>query len=198
MKKSPNSELLFDLPPSPFIREFGESLREEWIEQPIVDLGCGTGRNSRYIAKLGHTVVGVNNRADEIAAAQLLTSQAGIENCSYVNSDIRTYKYRQPAGIVMVNEVLHLLSEAVGAAVLASARRATIPRGFHAVSGYLPTAYADRRLHYIDQEQLTESYRAANWQIIPSEIRPWSVVINGHLREIELATLIARKPANLD
>lgn len=55
----------------------------------ILDLGCGTGRNSNYLADLGNTVTGIEISKTAITLAKSRAKEMGV-NVNYVLGDIGT------------------------------------------------------------------------------------------------------------
>lgn len=195
-------DLVFDLPPGEFVRNFTETSLFQEIDGPILDLGCATGRHSRYLAKLGATVIGVNNHFDETRAAKELGGGEN-GNLHYVVGDIRKLMMSQPVGAVLVNEVLDQLDEPERWQVLEAARALTKPGGLHVVSGYLnpsprAEAFTERRAHrdkYLNSGELGENYQAASWDILSyEEGRSGSVIEHSQLIHVNKVELIARKP----
>jgi 2-polyprenyl-3-methyl-5-hydroxy-6-metoxy-1,4-benzoquinol methylase len=74
----------------------------------ILDLGCGNGSLSRYLAQQGHTVVGV-----EPSTSGIQFAQAEESNCTFIQAEIETLPYETLAGqfdVVISSEVIeHLL-----------------------------------------------------------------------------------------
>jgi trans-aconitate 2-methyltransferase len=80
------------------------------VRQPavIVDLGCGTGRLTRRLARRwpAATVLGVDASADMLAAAK---GEAGA--IRWVEADLRTWEPTGPADLVFSNAALHWLPD---------------------------------------------------------------------------------------
>lgn len=49
-----------------------------WIAGPVVDVGCGTGENSLYLAALGHDAVGIDLARAAIDRARAKASQRAV------------------------------------------------------------------------------------------------------------------------
>lgn len=55
----------------------------------LLDLGCGRGRHALRLAQMGYRVTGVDLSANSISEAKIRAGQIGIENVSFINSDMR-------------------------------------------------------------------------------------------------------------
>ncbi len=78
-------------PQKDVLRFFKYLKKEEKVELTglnILDLGCGTGRNSNYLGELGNTVVGVDIAKIAIDIAKSRASEMQLNNVSYVVGDI--------------------------------------------------------------------------------------------------------------
>ncbi len=65
-------------------------LRDEGVER-IIDLGCGTGRHTLYLAQEGFYAVGLDSSAAALREAQ--AAARGMDNVEFVNSDASQIPY---------------------------------------------------------------------------------------------------------
>lgn len=73
----------------------------------ILDLGCGTGKHARELARMGYTVVGVDKSAGMITIAN--QSRHGITGqTEFVVGDVRTYRTGRVFGAVV--SLFHVIS----------------------------------------------------------------------------------------
>lgn len=96
----------------------------------VLDLGCGQGRDALFIARLGHSVLGVD--VSEVGVRQLLESarreRLGIDA---VVGDAGRFKSRRKFDIVLLDRVVHQLSDASDQErLLATAARLTRKNGY--------------------------------------------------------------------
>jgi SAM-dependent methyltransferase len=78
-------------PQKDVLRFFKYLKKEEKVELTglnVLDLGCGTGRNSNYLASLGNTVVGVDISKTAVDIAKSRASEMQVNNVSYIVGDI--------------------------------------------------------------------------------------------------------------
>jgi SAM-dependent methyltransferase len=113
--------------------EFTEDLTF-WLElaeehgDPVLELGCGTGRVLLYLAQRGHTVTGVDNSPEMLArlrekrtAAQRLLPAAP----QLVEADLSAFTVTQPHALALMpfNTFMHLLTLEAQIAALTNIRR---------------------------------------------------------------------------
>ena len=190
-----NPELLSVQPPLPLVQEFGRMLGTEAVQATVLDLGCGRGRNARFLAGLGHRVTGVTNDFEEALAAKVLSDRFA---CSYVVGDIRELPVQGKFNVVLANEVLHLMSRDETYSVLDAARDITTPKGLHVISGYL----ADHNTLGIRNQQrcfkpgeLRRSYEEAGWRVLTyDEVHQRPTYFNDQELINSKAAIVARKP----
>lgn len=104
------------------------------VGDPILELGCGSGRVLLALARLGFRVTGLDRSERMLAAAAAAVQGAGLsDRVSLVRGDMATADAVAggPFGLVLIplNGLLHVSSAAGQRAVLAAARRALDPRG---------------------------------------------------------------------
>jgi SAM-dependent methyltransferase len=77
----------------------------------ILDLGCGTGNHVFRLANRGYSVTGVDRSEDMLAIARLKAQESNLD-CSFVHSDIRTFKSNKKFDvIIMMFAVLGYLTD---------------------------------------------------------------------------------------
>jgi cyclopropane fatty-acyl-phospholipid synthase-like methyltransferase len=118
------SEMFYGREPSIDLVLFVNS--ESMIPGPALDLGCGDGRNSLYLARLGFEVTGVDTSAVAIAKLRSEARQQALDLTALVG-DVRDYQY-PPSHyeLVVANTILdHMEGEEEGNEV-AEAMQATL------------------------------------------------------------------------
>lgn len=126
---------LYDLEHAEFGDDFELYLRlAEVVGDPILELGCGTGRVLAPLAEAGHRVTGIDMSRPMLARAEArLESLAAMGRARLVHGSMRDADSAQggPFGLVLLslNGLMHAPTQAEQRAVLAAARRALDPRG---------------------------------------------------------------------
>ncbi len=160
--------LPIEIPPSPFVREAAEWLDAE-APSRILDAGCGGGRNSLYLARLGHEVLGVTNELADACAAAELANHYALGDCHFAVGDVRQLPVRRGFDVVMSNEVLHQLSKPQARGVIGQMQRWTRQGGLNIVSGYLvdpERASRTNREHCFHPGELRGYYENDKWDIL--------------------------------
>jgi len=83
------------------------------VGDPILELGCGTGRLLLTLSRVGHTVIGIDNSPAmlEIAGKKLAKERVSVrERVSLVKEDITSFKLNQRFSLVILpyNTLFHL------------------------------------------------------------------------------------------
>jgi len=95
----------------------------------VLDVGCGQGRDALFIARLGHSVVGVDMAPNGIRD---LKSAALKENLSIegVVADIVTYEPNGQFDVILIDRTLHMLGESDRLKVLKKLLGHIEPKGY--------------------------------------------------------------------
>lgn len=113
--------------PSPEFVRFFEGFHGK--QMTVLDLGCGQGRDTLMIARMGHEVVGVDSSPTGIAQIMEAVNSEGLMIEGIV-ADIRTYKPDRTFDVVVLDRVLHMLpSHNERLVVLQVAADCTTPSG---------------------------------------------------------------------
>ncbi len=73
----------------------------------ILDLGCGTGWPSLFLARAGYQVFGVDISIDAIAIARSLAAEQGVDGVEYAVADYETFKSPREFDYVLFYDSLH-------------------------------------------------------------------------------------------
>lgn len=90
----------------------------------ILDLGCGTGWTSSFLARLGYQVVGVDIAPDMIQVATQAKDQMGLENLSFQVADYESLQEDSSVdGVVFFDSLHHAEDEMIALEAAFSALR---------------------------------------------------------------------------
>jgi SAM-dependent methyltransferase len=145
----PYAELpeLYDLEHAGFSEDIDLYLRlAEVVGDPILELGCGTGRVLAPLAAAGHRTTGIDRSQPMLTRARSTLHEHGGTSSQRVIlvEDSMTEAEHAPGGpfglaIFSLNGLMHLPAVAEQRAALASARRALDPRGMLVIDVMNPT-----------------------------------------------------------
>ena len=76
----------------------------------VIDVGCGQGRDAVFIARLGHSVLGVDLSPNGIRDLKAAAKQENLD-ISGVVADITDFKPDEPFDIVLIDRTLHMLDK---------------------------------------------------------------------------------------
>jgi SAM-dependent methyltransferase len=93
----------------------------------ILDFGCGAGWSSRFLARAGYEVLGVDISADAIATAQSLAAEDGLARVKFVAADYEGFQTDRLFDTVLFYDALHHAEDEQAA--VAAAYRALKPGG---------------------------------------------------------------------
>ncbi len=93
----------------------------------VLDFGCGTGWTSRFLARAGYEVLGVDIAADAIAVARELAAEEGLSRARFLAADYEGFAPERPFDYVLFYDALHHAEDE--RAAVAAAHRALRPGG---------------------------------------------------------------------
>lgn len=101
-------------------REFVEFFETyDRMNATVLDVGCGQGRDALFIARMGHTVHGID--VSPTGVADLLTTARSENLCVTAEvADIRDYRWRDKYDVIVIDRALHMLQANARNAVLRS------------------------------------------------------------------------------
>lgn len=190
------SQLSLSIPPTRFVRQLASRL-DSGVPRNILDVGCGTGRHSWYLAKLGHSVLGIANDFSEVRGA-ISAGEEGYD-CNFIVGDARHLPVRRSFDIVLGNEFLHLMAKKESRRTLGVMRSVTVQGGINAVSGYVlepGTGNATNSARMFSPDELQKDYAAAGWDILEyhEDYKPISNTSEGKEWVHSIAQVIAQRP----
>ncbi len=135
----------------------------------VLDLGCGEGRNSLFLASLGHSVVAIDRSPAGIDKLRAIAERSGTRLEARVG-DIGTLDIDEDYDCVLAHGVLYYLDNPVWRRLLTSIKQRTRPDGFNVFTIFV----------YSDEYPCTDEIAAARYKgsFAPNELqefyRDWS------------------------
>lgn len=111
------------------------------LETPIFELGCGTGRLSVPLAKLGHAVTGIDCSEEMLSKARAKAEAEGVE-VEFVHADARNFTAEPEDRLIICpyNFLAYLYDFDDLRQFFASVRKSMGPRGFFIIDQDNPDA----------------------------------------------------------
>ena len=160
----------------------------------VLDLGCGEGRDSVFLAEQGHEVIGVDVSLEGLRKASRLAEYRGVR-VPWVCAAVPDLPVRGPFDLVYSCGSIHYVAREARAALFARLQRLTRLGGHHA-----HVVFTERRIyreknevvHYFTPDELRDAYRG--WIILRHEEGLIPCAQDGvrHVHSVE--TLVAQRP----
>jgi SAM-dependent methyltransferase len=122
------TELGGELAGKPLDRAFLDAFVERAAGKLIVDVGCGPGHVTKYLASRGATVEGA-----DLSPAMIAEARASFPELAFREADMFELPYAQLGGIVAFYAIVHLHTEELGA-LFAAWHRVLAPGGLCAIA----------------------------------------------------------------
>ncbi len=98
----------------------------------VLDVGCGEGRNSIFLAKLGHTVDAFDISENGIAKAREIARGLGVQ-VNFFCQDLGSFEFEKDYDVILSHGVLHLPVKEVRDGFIRRMQEHTKPGGYNAV-----------------------------------------------------------------
>lgn len=130
---------------------------------PLLDLGCGEGRDAVYYAQHGFPVTAVDGAASALEKTRRLAQEVGVTLHTTLQ-DIREYRLPETLPFLHANNSLQFLGE-IAPSVLHDWQQRTPSGGFHALSVFTTQCVAKREgIFCMEPHALRDAY--ADWNTL--------------------------------
>ena len=174
----------------PILRKYVDKLLKEL---PLLDLGCGEGKDALLLAKQGFVVEVVDKDASLL---EEIEKKAADVQLTTKESDIRSFDFTKSYGAIISLHVLHFLRKEEREVLLKKMKEATTSKGFHFLAVFTVTGdLQSEKLHLFEHGQLKQYY--TDWNVLSyvEAMRPTREKDNeGKKKKHEVAFLVAQKP----
>jgi tellurite methyltransferase len=183
--------LIWGMQPSPLAREASEIVGRR---ARVLDLGCGEGRDSVFLAEQRHDVVGLDLALDGLRKAARLGEARGVR-VAWVCAGLPDLPVRGPFDLIYSCGAIHYVDRGDRDELFSRLHRLTRPGGHHAhVVFTARQIYREKNevVHYFAPDELREAYRG--WTILRhyEGLIPCAQDGIRHLHSVE--TILARRP----
>ena len=164
-----------------------------------LDLGCGNGRNSVWLAAKGFDVTAWDKNPNSINNLQTIKAAEGLDNLEIAINDLNMLSFEGHYDFILSTVVMMFLEPQTIPRLIANMQRCTVPGGYNLIVAAMdtedfpctvgfPFAFKEGELrHYYD-----------GWEILKYNENPGELHrtdASGNRIKLRFATLLARKAA---
>ncbi|HFZ8993404.1 TPA: tellurite resistance methyltransferase TehB [Citrobacter freundii] len=164
-----------------------------------LDLGCGNGRNSLYLAANGYDVTAIDKNAMSIANVERIRTAEGLENLHASVADLNGLRFEGEYDFILSTVVMMFLEPKTIPGLIANMQRCTKPGGYNLIVAAMDTEDFPCTVGFpfaFREGELRQYY--AGWELLKynedvGELHRTDA--NGNRIKLRFATLLARKNA---
>ncbi|WP_342320578.1 tellurite resistance methyltransferase TehB [Kosakonia sp. BYX6] len=164
-----------------------------------LDLGCGNGRNSLYLANKGFDVTSWDKNPNSISNLQTIRAAEGLGNLHIATADLNNLSFDGEYDFILSTVVLMFLEAKTIPGLIANMQRCTKPGGYNLIVAAMDTADFPCTVGFpfaFKEGELRHYY--AGWNLLKyneevGELHRTDA--NGNRIKLRFATMLARKSA---
>ncbi|WP_312804129.1 tellurite resistance methyltransferase TehB [Atlantibacter hermannii] len=164
----------------------------------VLDLGCGNGRNSLYLAANGFDVTAWDKNPSSIANIQRIAQAEGLTSIQSDARDLNTLTFDGEYDFILSTVVMMFLESATIPGLINNMQRCTKSGGYNLIVAAMDTADYPCTVGFpfaFREAELSDYY--AGWDIVKYNENPGELHRTdeaGNRIKLRFATLFARKP----
>lgn len=164
-----------------------------------LDLGCGNGRNSLYLAANGFDVTAWDKNPASVSNLESIRQAEGLENLQTAIKDLNALSFDGEYDFILSTVVMMFLEAKTIPGLIANMQRCTRPGGYNLVVAAMDTEDFPCTVGFpfaFKPEELRNYY--AGWEFLKYNEDVGDLhrtVANGNRIKLRFATMLARKPA---
>ncbi|MBS1205884.1 MAG: tellurite resistance protein TehB [Proteobacteria bacterium] len=164
-----------------------------------LDLGCGNGRNSLWLASQGFEVTALDKNPNSLNHLKSIRDAEGLENLHIDAADLNTLQFDGEYDFILSTVVLMFLEAQTIPGLINNMQRCTKAGGYHLIVAAMDTADFPCTVGFpfaFKEGKLREYY--AGWELLKynEEVGELHRIdANGDRIKLRFATMLARKPA---
>lgn len=164
-----------------------------------LDLGCGNGRNSLYLAANGYSVTAWDKNPMSIANIERIKAAEGLTHLEIATVDLNALTFEGEYDFILSTVVMMFLEPQTIPGLIANMQRATVPGGYNLIVAAMDTDDFPCTVGFpfaFKTGELAEYY--SGWEVVKynedvGELHRTDA--SGNRIKLRFATLLARKPA---
>ncbi|WP_072568533.1 MULTISPECIES: tellurite resistance methyltransferase TehB [unclassified Enterobacter] len=164
-----------------------------------LDLGCGNGRNSVWLAAKGFNVTAWDKNPNSIANLQRIKAAEGLDNLEIAIQDLNALTFDGDYDFILSTVVMMFLEPQTIPGLIANMQRCTVPGGYNLIVAAMDTEDFPCNVGFpfaFKEGELRNYYDG--WEIVKYNENPGELHrtdANGNRIKLRFATLLARKAA---
>ncbi|MEO3988775.1 tellurite resistance methyltransferase TehB [Pseudocitrobacter cyperus] len=164
-----------------------------------LDLGCGNGRNSLYLAAQGFDVTAWDKNPASINNLESIRREEGLENLQSAIQDLNSLKFDGEYDFILSTVVMMFLQPETIPGLIANMQRCTKPGGYNLIVAAMDTEDYPCTVGFpfaFKPEELSNYY--AGWRFLKYNENPGELHrtdANGNRIKLRFATMLAQKQA---
>ncbi len=164
-----------------------------------LDLGCGNGRNSVWLAAKGFDVTAWDKNPNSINNLQTIKAAEGLDNLEIAINDLNTLSFDGHYDFILSTVVMMFLEPQTIPGLIANMQRCTVPGGYNLIVAAMDTADFPCTVGFpfaFKEGELRHYYDG--WDILKYNENPGELHrtdASGNRIKLRFATLLARKAA---
>ncbi len=163
-----------------------------------LDLGCGNGRNSLYLAANGYSVTAWDKNPMSIANIERIKAAEGLTHLEIATVDLNALSFEGEYDFILSTVVMMFLEPQTIPGLIANMQRTTVPGGYNLIVAAMDTDDFPCTVGFpfaFKTGELAEYY--SGWEVVKynedvGELHRTDA--NGNRIKLRFATLLARKP----
>ena len=162
---------MIDQTPKSIISRFYTEIPITGTNAKILDLGCGFGRNTVFLARKGFRVDAVDVSKDTLERLkQNAENQGLLDKITLIHANIENFHFEEDFATIICTDVLHFFNKEKIYDLINAIKNHTIPRGINIVTVFTTKGdLCSNRMYFFQSQELKNAY--ADWEIIFYEER---------------------------
>lgn len=165
----------------------------------VLDLGCGNGRNSLWLAANGYDVTAWDKNPASINNLESIRHEEGLENLQSAIKDLNSLSFEGEYDFILSTVVMMFLEASTIPGLIANMQRCTKPGGYNLIVAAMDTDDYPCTVGFpfaFKREELRNYYAGWAFEKYNEDVGELHRTdANGNRIKLRFATMLARKPA---